>query len=53
MTLDLRSTWVTDAGLKELKDLKGLQELHLFGTKVTDAGLKELREALPKCRIFP
>jgi hypothetical protein len=35
---------VTDAGLKELVGLKGLQSLSLGGTKVTDAGLKELAE---------
>jgi Ricin-type beta-trefoil lectin domain-like/Leucine Rich repeat len=33
---------VTDAGLKELAGLKGLQQLYLGGTEVTDAGLKEL-----------
>jgi hypothetical protein len=35
---------VTDAGLRELKALKSLQGLGLWGTKVTDAGLKELKE---------
>jgi len=35
---------VTDAGLKELKELKSLQTLDLSETKVTDAGLKELKE---------
>ena len=33
---------MTDAGLKELADLKGLTDLKLSGTNVTDAGLKEL-----------
>jgi hypothetical protein len=42
---------VTDAGLKELKELKQLTTLDLEGTQVTDAGLKELKEALPKCKI--
>jgi hypothetical protein len=40
--LHLYRTKVTDAGLKELAELKGLKELHLQETKVTDAGLKEL-----------
>src|SRR5262249_34861429 len=35
---------VTDAGLKKLKALKSLRNLHLHYTSVTDAGLKELRE---------
>jgi Leucine-rich repeat (LRR) protein len=53
-SVDLGSTWVTDEGLKELKDFKNLMELGLDGwpqrdpnkpfipRKVTDAGLKEL-----------
>jgi hypothetical protein len=39
-----RHSQVTDAGLKQLKELKSLQALDLSGTKVTDAGLKELKE---------
>src|SRR5947208_8506214 len=35
---------VTDAVLKELKDLKQLASLSLRLTKVTDAGLKELED---------
>ena len=35
---------MTDAGLKELKDLKNLQWLDLFGPPVTGAGLKELKD---------
>jgi hypothetical protein len=36
------ATGITDAGLKELAGLKGLQDLGLGHTKVTDAGLKHL-----------
>ena len=36
---------MTDAGLAHLKELKGLQTLHLrFCMKVTDAGLLHLKE---------
>jgi hypothetical protein len=43
---------ITDAGLANLKELKGLTSLDLRFTKqITDAGLKELRKALPKCEI--
>ena len=35
---------VTDAGLKDLKELKRLQSLSLRLTLITDAGLKELKE---------
>jgi len=42
--LDLYQTEVTDAGLKELAGLKGLQKLRLSATGVTDAGLKHLKE---------
>src|SRR5260370_4123467 len=40
--LILSNTTVTDAGLKELAELKSLQALELGGTEVTDAALKEL-----------
>ena len=48
--LDLSNTKVTDAGLKELADLKQLQVLFL-GTNVTNAGKDTLRSALPDVRI--
>src|SRR5438132_12177720 len=34
---------VTDAGLKELKDLKQLTSLDLYGAAVTGEGLKEVK----------
>ena len=40
------------AGLKDLKELKGLQRLVLSSTKITDAGLKDLKQALPKTAIY-
>jgi hypothetical protein len=43
---------VTDAGLKVLAGLKGLQTLHVNDTKVTDAGVRELQKALPNCKII-
>jgi len=42
--VNLGGTDVTDAGVKELKELKSLQTLNLNGTDVTDAGLKQLKE---------
>jgi len=36
--LDLTGTEVTDAGLRELKELKRLQALYLSNTQVTAAG---------------
>jgi internalin A len=44
---------VTDAGLKDLKELKNLTTLYLINTKVTDAGVAELQKTLPKCKINP
>ena len=44
---------ITDAGLKDLKELKDLQFLCLAGTKISDAGLKDLKQALPKTFIYP
>ncbi len=40
--LNLAGTFITDGGLAELSDLKGLQELNLNGSKITDAGLRHL-----------
>ena len=42
--IDYRTTKVTDADLRILKDLKHLQSLYLGGTEVTDGGLSDLRE---------
>lgn len=42
VSLDLRQTKVTDAGLESLSGLTKLQSLNLYGTEVTDAGLKHL-----------
>ena len=41
-TLNLSSTSVTDAGLKELAGLRHLTSLSLNETKVTDVGMKEV-----------
>jgi len=43
---------VTDAGLKELKELKSLRSLDLTETKVTAAGIKELQAARPELQVF-
>lgn len=42
VSLDLRQTKITDAGLEALTGLKKLHTLNLYGTEVTDAGLKHL-----------
>ena len=49
--LSLRSTEITDAGLKELAKFKQLKGLVLDGTKITVENAAELQKALPKCRI--
>ena len=49
--LQLNDTKITDAGLRELSQLKHLTELGLLHTKVTQAGIVELNKALSKCRI--
>jgi internalin A len=50
-SLNLCSTQVTDAGLKELAGLKSLRTLKLDIGNVTDAGLRELQKSLPGCSI--
>ena len=42
--LNLFSTQVTSAGLKELRGLKNLSHLNLRGTQVSDEGLKDLED---------
>ena len=42
--VNLAGTQVTDASLKELKDLKQLTTLNLAFAQVTDADLKELKD---------
>ena len=44
LSLDLSTTEVTNAGLKELKGLKNLQVLNLGSRNVTDAGLNDLKD---------
>ena len=48
----LSGTRITDAGLKDLKELKGLKRLHLMQTHITDASLKDLKQALPTTEIY-
>jgi len=43
VAVDLRGAQITDAALKHLKELKGLQTLNLSDTMITDASLKELK----------
>jgi hypothetical protein len=48
--LDICSSQITDLGLKELRDLKGLGEIQMQScSHVTDVGLMELKD-LPKLR---
>ena len=42
-SLDLTERKITDAGLKEIRELKSLTTLSLSHNRITDAGLKELR----------
>ena len=50
--VNLTHAGVTDAGLKELKDLKKLTSLNLPNTdQVTDDGVADLQKALPGCKI--
>jgi hypothetical protein len=50
-TLTLVGTQVTDAGLKELKELRRLRWLDVRATQVTDAGVRELKAARPAIQI--
>lgn len=50
-TLWIRSTPITDAGLKHLAKMPWLKDIDIKGTRVTAAGVRELAAALPKCII--
>jgi hypothetical protein len=50
-TLHRSGPAVTDAGLKELVQLRDLLDLSLDGTKVTEDVVEDLKKALPQCRI--
>lgn len=49
--LTLEGTSVTDAGLKYLARLRGLDNIDLRNTRVTAEGAKRLKLALPNCQI--
>jgi hypothetical protein len=42
---------MTDAGLMQLKRVKGLQELWLMGTEISDAALADLQRELPGLKV--
>jgi hypothetical protein len=49
--LRIGGPWITDDGVKQLRDIKTLQMLEIRSPKVSDAALKELQEALPKLKL--
>jgi hypothetical protein len=49
--LDLARTGITDAGLRQLREIRTLDQLYVEGTQVTDAEIAELQHALPKLTI--
>jgi hypothetical protein len=49
--LDLESTGITDAGMKQIGGLENLTSLDLTGTAVSDVGLKELARARKLLRL--
>jgi len=52
LKLNLSSTKITDANLKELAKLNQLQCLYLDYTKVTKGDVVQLQMTLPKCNIL-
>jgi hypothetical protein len=39
--------------MKDLKELKSLETLHLGATKVTAKGKAEIQKSLPRLRVIP
>jgi hypothetical protein len=50
--LDIKNSNVTDAGLKYVTGLTGLQWLYLHGSKVTYQGAMQIKRALPHCNVM-
>ena len=50
--LYLSRTGITDAGVRRLEVLVGLQLFVCVDTKVTDDGLNRLKDAIPNCETF-
>ena len=51
VTIDLRYTKVTDAGLEILAREKRYREIILSGSEVTRAGVEKLRKEIPEAYI--
>jgi len=49
--LSLCGTRITDAGLRSLSHLKGVEVLRIIGSRASEAGLRELEENLPNVRL--
>jgi hypothetical protein len=51
-TLDLEGTQLSNAGLKQLEQMKQLRYIVVRHTNVTAAGIQRLQQALPKASIW-
>jgi hypothetical protein len=49
--LEIDSPYITDAGLKELKNWGQCRRIALINTKISDAGFLELQKALPRTKL--
>ena len=50
VAVDLSSTWITDADLERIGQIKSLRKLNLAHTKITDVGIEHLEAARERRR---
>ncbi|HJZ90549.1 MAG TPA: hypothetical protein VKE40_06720 [Gemmataceae bacterium] len=50
--LNVRNALVTNAGLRSLEPLKGLEVIWLYDNRMSDDGVNRLQKALPRTKIY-
>ena len=48
---NLSGTKVSDGAVKDLSQMKDVEEIYLWDSQVTDKGVESLRKALPDAKI--
>ena len=49
--LNLSGTKVTDGAIKDLAQMKDLEELYLWNSEISEKGVESLRSALPNTKV--
>ena len=49
--LNLSGTKISDRAIKDLSQMKDLEEIYLWNSEVTENGVESLRKALPNAKV--